>query len=296
MNYLIKFSLATVVIGVCVCSTTFAGQQASSTPFFFEVATIKPAQPGPNGGGGGGVCHGTDTKNTTSIPLGHCGAPRTTLKDLILLAHPPTQPLATAGNIVTGRSAAPLDVADRARIMPIDQWVSGGPGWIGTDLFELDAKAEDPAVATVEQLRGMLQTLLRERFKLAFHMETRDISGYFLVPAQGGLKLKPVTDAPSVRNATNGDIKVFPMQRGNLTSLALIISLQMKSPVLNTINTPDQYDFSSLSGVDIAGTETNPVGGSIFSALQEKLGLKLEPRKIPVQIFVVDHAEKPGNQ
>jgi uncharacterized protein (TIGR03435 family) len=180
--------------------------------------------------------------------------------------------------------------------MPIDQWVNGGPGWIGTDLFELDAKAEDPAVATVEQLRGMLQTLLRERFKLAFHMETRDISGYFLVPAQGGLKLKPVTDAPSVRNATNGDIKVFPMQRGNLTSLALIISLQMKSPVLNTINTPDQYDFSSLNGVDIAGTEANPVGGSIFSALQEKLGLKLEPRKIPVQIFVVDHAEKPGNQ
>jgi uncharacterized protein (TIGR03435 family) len=178
--------------------------------------------------------------------------------------------------------------------MPVDQWVSGGPSWIGTDLFELDAKAEDPAATTVTQLRQMLQSLLRERFKLAFHMETRAVSGYFLVPAQSGLKLKPATDALSAQNAPNADIKRFPMQRGNLTSLALIISLQMKSPVVNTINTSEEYDYSSLNGVDIAGTETNPVGGSVFSALQ-KLGLRLEPRKIPVQIFVIDHAEKPSS-
>src|SRR5262245_61666357 len=189
MNYLIKCSLVTALIAVCVWPST-AAAQASATPVSFEVATIKPAQPGPNGGGGGGVCHGIDTKNTTSIPLGRCGAPRTTLKSLIVLAYPPAQPVPTAGNIVTGRSAAPSDVADRGRIMPIDQWVSGGPNWIGTDFFELDAKAEDPSTTTVNQLRQMLQTLLRERFKLAFHMETKDIPGYFLVPAQGGPKLK----------------------------------------------------------------------------------------------------------
>ena len=181
--------------------------------------------------------------------------------------------------------------------MPADQWVSGGPSWIGADLFELDAKAEDPSATPVSQLRQMLQSLLRERFKLAFHMETRDVSGYFLVPAQGGLKLKAATGAPAPQNAPNADIKRFPMQPVNLTSLALIISLQMKSPVVNTINTSDEYDYSSLNGVDIAGNEPNSVGGSIFSALQEKLGLRLEPRKIPIEIFVIDHAEKPsGNQ
>src|SRR5262245_30280722 len=110
MNYFIKFSLCTALIAVFVWPATSAAPQASSTPLSFEVATIKPAQPGPNGGGGVGVCHGTDTKNTTSIPQGRCGAPRSTLKNLILLAYPPAQPLATAGNVVTGRSAAPSDV------------------------------------------------------------------------------------------------------------------------------------------------------------------------------------------
>jgi uncharacterized protein (TIGR03435 family) len=264
-----------------------------SAPLSFEVATIKPAAPNPRGGGGGvGVCHGVDTRNQTSIPLGHCGAPRTTLKSLILLAYPPDQPLPTAGNVVTGRSAMPSDVADRARIMPNDEWVTDGPGWIGSDLFEIDAKADDPSTATVDQLRRMLQSLLKERFKLAFHMESKEIPGYFLIPAQGGLKLKAPANTPPA-NAGNPEVRRFPVQRGNLTSLALILTLQMKAPVVNTINTPDEYDFSSLNGTAITGAETDAVGGSIFTAMQN-LGLKLEPRKIPVQIFVVDRAEKPS--
>jgi uncharacterized protein (TIGR03435 family) len=265
-----------------------------STPSLkFEVATIKPAAAGPRGNFGAGVCHGVDTRNTTSIAPGRCGAPRTTLKHLILLAFPPDQLLVTAGNVVTGRSAAPVDIADRARIMSLDEWVTGGPGWTGSDLFELNAKAEDPSTATVAQLRQMLQILLKERFKLAFHMEPKEISGYFLVPAKDGLKLRPPADTTPAP-PSDPAIKRFPMQRGNLTGLAIILTQQLHSPVVTTINTADEYDFSPLNGVDIAGTDINAPGGSIFSALQEQLGLKLEPHKIPVQIFVIDHAEKPS--
>jgi uncharacterized protein (TIGR03435 family) len=87
----------------------------------------------------------------------------------------------------------------------------------------------------------------------------------------------------------------FPMQQGTLTQLALILSQQLKVPVITKIDIPGRWDFSDLNGVDLGlspGTSDSAVG-SIFTAVREKLGLKLEPQKIPVQIFVVEQAERP---
>ena len=87
----------------------------------------------------------------------------------------------------------------------------------------------------------------------------------------------------------------FAMQKGELTGLAILLTQQMKSPVVNTINIPSVWDFSFLDGADmgVSATAEPGVTGSIFAAL-EKLGLKLEPHKIPVQVFVIDNAEKPS--
>ena len=90
------------------------------------------------------------------------------------------------------------------------------------------------------------------------------------------------------------------MQTGSLIQLAIFLTGQLKFPVINTLNSgppPIWYDFSPLNGVSLGDSATDPEGavGSLFSAFQERAGLKLEPARIPVQIFVIDRAEKPGN-
>jgi uncharacterized protein (TIGR03435 family) len=75
-----------------------------------------------------------------------------------------------------------------------------------------------------------------------------------------------------------------------------MLTLQMKVPVVTKIDNAGKWDFTALDGADLgtgAPSSVDAPGGSIFSVMQEKLGLKLDPQKLPVQIFVVDHAGKP---
>ena len=146
----------------------------------------------------------------------------------------------------------------------------------------------------------MLQALLKERFKLSFHMESKDITGYFLVPASGGPKLKQAPDTPPDRQELArkmaAGIKPFPVQSGELSGLVRVISNQLRSPVIDQTGISGRFDYSSLDGVDFGGgspSGSDTSTGSIFAVLPERLGLKLEPHKIPVQIFVIEHAEKP---
>jgi len=269
----------------------------AQTGLKFEVAVIKPPAPElSNRGASTVVCRGTDTRNVNSVPLGRCIANHTNLQNMILSAFPPSEPLVTADNVTTGTSTWARDVSARIRIMSPDKWVIGGPGWLTSEFYEMEAKAEDPSTANQDQLREMLRNFVIEKFKLSFHMESREISGYALVPAKGGPHLKEVD--PGVRpSVPSPEVKRFPMQQGNLVGFAMILSNQMKAPVIDTTNIAGTFDFSSMNGVDFGASTTvdgDTPNGTVFSAIQDHLGLKLEPRKIPVQVFVVDHAEKPG--
>lgn len=241
----------------------------------FEVATIKPAA------GTGGVrttCHGIDSKFEPEdpgrrIPLGRCV-------------------------ITSGRLAHVMSFA-----YGVDR-VDGGPEWATTgERFDIEAKAEDPANTTEDQLKTMLQALLADRFRLKFHGETRELAGFALTVAEGGPKLQSTqsdtkrTDygvETTIPNSTNripnryelGTRLTLEAKRFSITDLIREIRKDAGGPILDETGLMGLYDLKLTwdAGVSLAGPFKN------------QLGLLLTPRKGPLKFLVIDSAEKPdGN-
>jgi uncharacterized protein (TIGR03435 family) len=189
-----------------------------------------------------------------------------------------------------------------------DHQISGGPKWLDSDRFSIEAKPKAAipfSMERMEPLKLMLQSLLEERFKLAFHRETRVEPVYELVVAKGGPRLKE-NSAPG----PDGRVGLFGRGRGDLTATAMPIAVlagtlsqRMGRSVIDKTGLSGKYDFtlvytpdqSTPGGPDErdAPAAPDPAGPSIFTALQEQLGLKLESAKGPVEILVIDRAEKP---
>jgi uncharacterized protein (TIGR03435 family) len=194
--------------------------------------------------------------------------------------------------------------------------VSGAPGWSNSDRYDIEATAKgNPSQAL---MRGpMLQALLEDRFRLRFHGETREGAVYALTVAKGGIRMARMEEGsctpvdlkqppPVSANASlcgtetrkrNGQVltvSVHGMSVGDLAD-GLLVELAGRTVI-------DKTGISGLFDLHIeftpdqnAPTSTdNTAGPSIFTALQEQLGLKLEPARGPVQLFVVDHVERPG--
>lgn len=191
--------------------------------------------------------------------------------------------------------------------------VAGGPAWMDTEGFDMNAKAERPS--SMEELHAMLQDLLADRFKLRFHRESREMPMYALTVDKGGPKLAP----HEARSAGDPWIepKVDPSSDGRLKTtwhatyapmdfLAWRLSLFMDRPVVDQTNLKGSYDFdlsftqelppppqsAPAGGVILPG----PLDGSnstIAESMRQQLGLKLERQKGPVDILVIDQAEKP---
>jgi len=205
-----------------------------------------------------------------------------------------------------------------------DDQISGAPGWT-SDRFDVEAKMDDEAAAAFQKLpkeqqatqRGlMLQSLLADRCKLKIHYETKEHPTYALVIAKGGFKLK---EADPNNTYANG-IKVpegrpraglMMVQDGKITGQAITTSRLaaqlggwLRSPVVDKTGLTGKYDFTLQWSPDEGGgmtmqgagrpTPSDDSGPSIFTALQEQLGLKLESTKGPVEIIVIDHIERPS--
>jgi uncharacterized protein (TIGR03435 family) len=168
-----------------------------------------------------------------------------------------------------------------------DTQVAGGPKWLDGDRFDINAKAEGPAEDP--ELLKMLQTLLADRFQLVIHHEEKIVPAYALVVAKSGLKIKPVEGATG--SNSKGGRGVLTATGVTMAKLADIMSRQMKVPVADLTETPGAFNFKlewSIEG------DRNDVESALLAALQSQLGLKLESRKIPVDVIVVDKAEKPS--
>ncbi|WP_256369658.1 TIGR03435 family protein [Granulicella sp. L56] len=188
--------------------------------------------------------------------------------------------------------------------------LSGGPAWIDASKFDLEAKMEDADVSvyrglTLEQRHQMLQALLADRFKLVVHHELKEFPAYALVVAKSGPKLHAAT---LEQTTPDGDIKgitglVTQSQRGllavqgfSMEGLASLLSGygDVGRKVVDKTGLKGRYDFTlRWAPNDRAITASDASGPSIFTAIQEDLGLKLEPSRTMLDTIVVDHAEKP---
>jgi uncharacterized protein (TIGR03435 family) len=185
--------------------------------------------------------------------------------------------------------------------------ILGLPGWADTTTFDLEARSDDSADAEMgklppeearQQKLAMLQALLAERFKLVTHIESRELPIYQLVVAKGGAKLKPNPGGNSFGTGRN----TIHVQGGDdsLAILADKLADAVGRVVVNQTGMTGQFDMRlawtpedqpppMLNGAP----DPNPPP-DIFTAIQEQLGLKLEPGKGPVPVLVVDHVERPS--
>jgi uncharacterized protein (TIGR03435 family) len=172
--------------------------------------------------------------------------------------------------------------------------ISGGPSWMGSDTFMIAAKAEGNAAPAVEDVRKMLQTLLADRFEIRLHNETREAKVYLMEPAKTGFKLEQSKAPKTTMSMGPGHLT---MGKATAAQIASLLSSVLNRPVLDRSGAAGEFDFA-LESPDImmgrmAPSEDNP-GPSIFTAIQEQWGLKLEPSKGSIETLVIDHATKPN--
>jgi uncharacterized protein (TIGR03435 family) len=167
-----------------------------------------------------------------------------------------------------------------------------GPDWLSNVRFDIVAKY--PAGTANEQLTLMLQTLLAERFHLAIHRESREMSAYALMVAKNGPKLVEV--APNGTGTSNGRGR-FQDRAISMAGLADQLARELGRPVVDKTGLTAVYDLKlewtpdDQPQGDAAPSEPAQ-GPSIFTALQEQLGLKLQTQEAPVEIIVVDHVDR----
>lgn len=175
-----------------------------------------------------------------------------------------------------------------------------GPAWLSDRSFDIDAEAPDGAAK--EELNAMMQTLLEERFRLKVHRDTRIGQGFALVVAKNGPKLIPAEGPPDpqkrmadfqkrAQENQGGDIPRVGLSRAHFPSittegLALQLVRFAEAPVVDETGLTGNYSVT----IETWKNEDVP-GGAIFDAV-EKLGLKLEARRTPIETIVVDQASK----
>jgi len=163
-----------------------------------------------------------------------------------------------------------------------------GPDWTATERYMIVAKAGGPAPEA--QIRRMLQPLLADRFKLVVHRESREIPVYGLVAPKGAGKLKAAALGDGATEIGEGDGGAIKFQRVSMDTLAGFLTRTLGRPVYNETRIDGAYDFQ-LAWAQGAEPSDAP---SIFTALGEQTGLKLEGRKAPVEMLVIDRAERPS--
>lgn len=185
------------------------------------------------------------------------------------------------------------------------QQVIGGPAWMRTDEFDVDAVAGED-IKSGEQFQAMLQKLLADRFQLALHREQREMGVYTLTVAKGGPKLKP-SDPNVPGNGTSCDhLGVCHFRGEPLAHFARWMGFVVLAKPVNDKTglegkfdfdltwTPDESQFAGM-GIRVPQAADNPSAPpELFTAIQEQLGLKLEPQKIPAEVLVIDRAERPS--
>jgi uncharacterized protein (TIGR03435 family) len=169
--------------------------------------------------------------------------------------------------------------------------IEGGPGWMDSETYDINAKANTPFEMSREEARPSLQALLVERFRLSIHHETRQGAVYSLVVTKGGPKFKDHTGKgkSGISSSTGPGKAAIEGRQATMARLVEYLSGQAGRLVIDNTGLKGEYDFRVEWATDEA---RDALGPSIFTALQEQLGLKLDATKGPIDFIVVDRAEK----
>jgi uncharacterized protein (TIGR03435 family) len=277
-----------------------ASRTAGDAPAF-EVASVRPNEQG--FGIMGGDCRGTGSGGTNDsgggiaamakaagvapTPPGRCRFTRVTLKQLIAFAY----------------DVSPADM---------DRLVTGGPRWIDIDRFDVEAKTE--TLVPVAQMRLMLQRMLVERFKLVVHRESKQMEGLALVVAASGAKLWEATGNEPLTGMRSIGGGPLTASKTTMAMLASVLGQRLRRPVEDRTGLTGIYNFTlswtpddngtTRFGVDVRNlppdvreklqSNVDPSGTSLYTALQEQLGLRLVAQTVKGEILVVDAAELPS--
>jgi uncharacterized protein (TIGR03435 family) len=168
--------------------------------------------------------------------------------------------------------------------------IFGVPKGLEDTRFDIDAKAAGPAGDA--ELSLMLRALLADRFRLVVHRETRPLSGFVLTVAKGGIKAK--RSAPDSESRGSSGRARIECQACTMAQLTIKLSESLKLPVSNATDTEGQFDFVLEWTPDEAQGSGSLDKPSLFTVLQEQLGLRLESRKVPAEVLVIDRAELPS--
>jgi uncharacterized protein (TIGR03435 family) len=179
--------------------------------------------------------------------------------------------------------------------------IPGLPGWANSAVFDVDAKADNETALAMQKLPDeerqkqahlMLQAVLADRFKLRIHHETREGPIYELIVARSGFKLKEALASKRPPGSTCSHDHI-QLRNTPISSLAYCLSAPLGRNVVDKTGITGNYEFElkwtpdELQGAPDAGP-------SLFTALEEQLGLKLVSAKGPVDVIVIDHIERPS--
>jgi uncharacterized protein (TIGR03435 family) len=183
--------------------------------------------------------------------------------------------------------------------------VTGGPAWLDSELYDITGEPEAEGAPNRKQIEGMIQKLLADRFKLTFHHDKKELTAYTVVVGKNGSKLTPSAGdpkgLPGVGMRALGNMFASNAQMSDFTGFLQAVVLDR--PVVDQTEltgrfdfqmkwTPDETQFGGRGGG--AKNDAPDAPPDLFAAIQEQLGLQLKSAKLPVDVLVIDHVEKPS--
>ena len=176
--------------------------------------------------------------------------------------------------------------------------IANEPDWAHSEIWDVKGVPDTPGKPSLRQLQGLVRKALVERFGLVTHTEQREMEVYALTVAKGGHKLTPSAGDPNGlpnENDSGGTIVNMRVENMSMKEFALLTKFFTDKPVVDQTGLTGRFDFQMKWTADESHAPTDgsaPPG--LFTAMQEQLGLKLEPVKAKTDVLVIDKVEKPG--
>jgi uncharacterized protein (TIGR03435 family) len=183
--------------------------------------------------------------------------------------------------------------------------ISGAPAWAENDKYDIVGQPDAAGLPNDRQIKSMLQKLLADRFKLAFHREKRELPVYAITVVKGGPKLtKSQGDPNGLPGIGFARLGVMPTINATIADVAGVLqSIVLDRPVIDQTGITGRYDFTlswtpddfQFPGIQRppGAIDPNATAPNLFTAIQEQLGLRLESTRAAVEVLVIDRVEKP---